>query len=238
MKRAVLLLSSGLDSAANLVLSTPSDSDQQFHVELALTIDYGQRSSKAELEHARALCKHYGVEHVVLDFSHFPKFIGNHSALLGGQDVPNLSASVLDDEATTTKSAKAVWVPNRNGVFLSLAAALAESRGLDAVAVGFNAEEAVTFPDNTADYMQAMTHSFAYSTANRVEVVSATHSMTKKQIVQSLSEKDFPFELVWSCYHNEATHCGRCESCQRLRRALETGLPEEQSREALAKVFK
>lgn len=217
MKQAVLLLSSGLDSAANLALQSG------FQVRVALTIDYGQRGAVREIEHAAKLARHFGIEHVVFDLKAFSQLTGAQSALLGGQDVPVPES--LDDLSITTQTAKAVWVPNRNGVMLSLAAALAESRGLDAVAVGFNAEEAVTFPDNTSEYMAAMSASFAYSTSNKVTVVSATAPMTKAQIVMELSKNEFPWDLLWSCYEAQNQHCGRCESCQRLRRAI-SGTPQ------------
>lgn len=222
MKRAVLLLSSGLDSAANLALQGPAAG---FEVALALTVDYGQRSARREVERAVALARHFDVEHVVLELRQFADLIGSGSALLGGQDVPVPRS--LDDPSVTEKTAKAVWVPNRNGVLISMGAALAESRGLDAVAVGFNAEEAVTFPDNTPEYMEAMTRSLGFSTANGVTVVSATSRMTKPEIVRRLATEKFPFDLLWSCYHSGERHCGGCESCQRLRRATERELPVE-----------
>jgi 7-cyano-7-deazaguanine synthase len=229
MNSAVLLLSSGLDSAANLALSN------QFQVKLALTINYGQRGAAREREHASRLARHFGVEHLVYDLSGFSNLVSSKSALLGGSDVPVPQS--LDEMAVITKTAEAVWVPNRNGVMISLAAALAEARGFDRVVVGFNAEEAVTFPDNTVDYMSAMSRSLEYSTANKVQVVSETARMNKTEIVRALAAKNFPFELLWSCYHAGETHCGKCESCQRLRRALTGGLAGDLRDRVLTKVF-
>lgn len=225
MIKAVLLLSGGLDSAANLVLGTgrPADrGDDYFEVEMALTVDYGQRGAKLEIEKAAALARHFGVDHQAFDLRSFAKLVSGRSALLGQTDVPVPGS--LDDLGVARKSAAAVWVPNRNGVLISLAAALAESRGYGAVAVGFNAEEAVTFPDNTTEYMTAMTGSLSFSTANHVKIVSATATLTKREIVARLAERQFPFGLLWSCYHARNRHCGRCESCQRLHRAIDQGI--------------
>jgi 7-cyano-7-deazaguanine synthase len=228
MKGAVLLLSSGLDSAANLVSG-------DFKVQVALTVDYGQRGAARELEHAARLAQRFGVEHVAFDLRGFGTLVGAKSALLqGGGALP--SPESLDDPAVTRKSAAAVWVPNRNGVLLGLAAALAESRSLDAVAVGFNAEEAVTFPDNTREYIGAMSRALAFSTSNHVEVVSATAALTKREIVAKLGP-DFPYELLWSCYEAGEDHCGFCESCKRLRRALNEGLAEPGRGRALKALF-
>lgn len=214
--RAVLLLSGGLDSAANLALAREGG----FEVAHALTFDYGQRAAAKEREHAAVLAERFSITHSVIDLRSFPLWLGKAGgALLGGADVPHLKENLLDDSATTRESAKAVWVPNRNGVFISIAAAVAEARGLNAVAVGFNAEEAVTFPDNTVEYMNAMTESLRFSTANHVKVVSATAKLNKKQIVEKLNRQGFPLNLIWSCYHGGAEPCGQCESCQRFERA-------------------
>ncbi len=232
MRSAVLLLSSGLDSAANLLLAS------DFQVRLALTIDYGQKGAARELEHAVLLAKHFGVEHQMFDLRGFLALTGGRSALMGGQQMPvPESQESLDDLEASTRSATAVWVPNRNGVILSIAAAWAESRGLDAVAVGFNAEEAVTFPDNTQEYMNTMSASFAFSTANKVKVVSATAQLTKREIVARLANRHFPFEVLWSCYQGEVRHCGRCESCQRLRRAMDLSLTGVEQQHAVAALF-
>ncbi|MBI3555103.1 MAG: 7-cyano-7-deazaguanine synthase [Deltaproteobacteria bacterium] len=232
MRNAVLLLSSGLDSAANLALAA------DFQVKLALTIDYGQKGAVREFEHAASLARHFGVEHQTFELRGFLSLTGGRSALMGGQQIPAPESLLeLDDLKAATRTAAAVWVPNRNGVMLSIAAALAESRDFDAVAVGFNAEEAVTFPDNTQAYMDSMSASFAYSTANKVKVVSATASLTKSEIVARLANRDFPFASLWSCYRGEARHCGRCESCQRLRRAFDTSLTGSEHGRAVAALF-
>lgn len=229
MRQAVLLLSSGLDSAANLALA------QDFRVRIALTVDYGQLGAGRELEHAARLARHFGVEHVRFDLRPFVELTGGMSALMGGQDVPVPES--LDDLSVANRTAAAVWVPNRNGVMISIAAALAESRGFDAVAVGFNAEEAVTFPDNTRDYMTAMSASLRYSTANHVEVVSVTAELTKSEIVARLASREFAFELLWSCYHAGEKHCGQCESCQRLNRAVQASLSGDEKDRAMRALF-
>lgn len=219
MRKALLLLSSGLDSAANLYLAKSA----QFDVELAVTLDYGQRSAPKEIESSKKLAKHFGVSHMVLDLRRFPEWLGSSgSALLDEGSVPIPDS--LDDISVISKTAKAVWVPNRNGVFISIAAAIAEARDISVVLVGFNAEEAVTFADNTQAFVDAMNVALSFSTSNQVRVESATVDFTKREVVQHLiAGKDrFPFEFLWSCYLAGENHCGECESCQRLKRALIT----------------
>jgi 7-cyano-7-deazaguanine synthase len=234
MNGAVLLLSSGLDSAANLALAR--EAEPPFEIKIALTVNYGQRGAPREIERAARLARHFGVEHQSFDLSAFARLTkGAAGALLGERAVPEPTS--LDDLSETTGTAKAVWVPNRNGVLISLAAALAESRGLQAVAVGFNVEEAVTFPDNTTAYMDAMTGALDYSTANGVKIVSATANLDKREIVTRLANTEFPFDHLWSCYHAGERHCGRCESCQRLERAVRAGLKGQARENALGALF-
>jgi 7-cyano-7-deazaguanine synthase len=215
-RKSVILLSGGLDSSANLALAHAQDEPV-----LALTADYGQRAFEREREAARALCEHYGVEHEVMDLRWLGA-MGGSSLTSTAQDVPQIATDLLDDAATTAATAKAVWVPNRNGVLINVAAAYAERRGAERVIVGFNVEEAATFPDNSEDYLQAATAALKFSTNGRVEVFCYTTALNKREIVAKLKQlkHPFPFERVWSCYHGGTTMCGKCESCRRLARAL------------------
>ena len=88
------------------------------------------------------------------------------------------------------------------------------------VIAGFNAEEAVTFPDNSPAFISAANKALSYSTLSRVQVLSPTSDLNKTEIVRLGMEIDAPLDLVWSCYEGGEVMCGVCESCMRLRRAL------------------
>jgi 7-cyano-7-deazaguanine synthase len=213
---SVILLSGGLDSTANLAFACEHDEPV-----LALTIRYGQRAAEREVIAARALCEYYRVEHQVMDLSWLGA-LGGSSLTQSSLSVPELKTSELDDLSVIQDTAKSVWVPNRNGVFINVAAAWAERRGAKRVVVGFNREEATTFPDNSIDFLNRSTRALELSTANHVEVFCYTAAWDKREIVRELEKlsKPFPFEKVWSCYMGDETACGKCESCQRLSRAL------------------
>lgn len=216
-KSVVILLSGGLDSSANLALAV-----ERAQVALAVTVDYGQRAAKAEVRAARRLCEHYGVPHRVLRQEWLGE-LGGSSLTDQGSAVPAIASVDLDTIAVTAGTARAVWVPNRNGVLIHAAAAIAERMGADAVVVGFNREEATTFPDNSRAYLEAVTLALSYSTANQVKVISYTVDMDKKEIVRTLDvglSRPFPWDLIWSCYQGGDYPCGECESCRRLQRAL------------------
>jgi 7-cyano-7-deazaguanine synthase len=216
--RSVVLLSGGLDSSANLALC--ADRDEPV---LALTVDYGQRAFEPELRAARSLCEHYGVRHERLDLRWLGR-LGGSSLTSHEQDVPEIATNLLDDARATQATAKAVWVPNRNGVLINVAAAYAERLGAARVVVGFNAEEAATFPDNSAEFLRRASDALAYSSGDgAVSVYCYTTDWDKKRIVSELrgmTARPFPFERLWSCYHGGAKPCGSCESCRRLARAL------------------
>jgi 7-cyano-7-deazaguanine synthase len=221
-RKSVLLLSGGLDSAANLAFCHEQDQPV-----LALTAAYGQKAALKEIEAARQLSQYYQVKHQVIDLA----WLGgiSHSSLTQDrQEIPQLRANQLDDAVLTRKTAASVWVPNRNGLLIHFAAAFAESLGAESVIVGFNREEAATFPDNSLDYLNRVTSALALSTANQVRVESYTVHWDKKQIVHQLQNlsKRFPMEFVWSCYEGREVHCGSCESCQRFIRATGRGSPE------------
>lgn len=212
--RSVVLLSGGLDSTVAL-----AQARREGQVLLALTFDYGQRAAEAEIRASGRICAHYGLAHQVIKLPFLQEI--THCALVNRESaVPELSAGQLDNADVTAQTARAVWVPNRNGLFINIAAAYAESLGAGCVVTGFNREEAQTFPDNSLDFVRAISQSLAFSTLNRVQVVSYTLMLDKKEIVALGRRLGAPLELVWSCYHGGVEMCGRCESCQRLQRAL------------------
>lgn len=216
IKRGIALLSSGLDSSVASMLAHTYDCD----LVMALTYDYGQRAAAREIRQARRVAEHLGVPHRVLELPWFREFQGGGDLLKGQNVLPHPTLKDLSLPEFTTASAKAVWVPNRNGVFLEIAAGIAEDMGAQVVVVGFNKEEAATFPDNTVEYLIALSYALSYSTSNRVQVLSPTARMDKTEIVEQAIQNDFPLDLVWSCYEDQERMCGKCESCMRLKRAL------------------
>lgn len=209
--KSVVLLSGGLDSVVNLHMAHKSGK-----VQLALTFDYGQRAASQEIKAARLYCEKLGIKHQVIDISWLGKI--TRTALVDlSKSLPNLKN--LDDKSEGDRSAVAVWVPNRNGVMLNIAASFAESLDCDVVVPGFNLEEATTFPDNSEDYMLALDKSFSLSTLKKVKVQCFTVKLNKVEIVKLARSEKIDLSGVWSCYQGGPKPCGVCESCQRFKRA-------------------
>jgi 7-cyano-7-deazaguanine synthase len=186
-----------------------------------LNVDYGQRAAVAEWRATQAFANHYHLSAQQIQLPWLGSLKG--SALTDPRmKMPVFERYELDEQTKTKQSAKVVWVPNRNGVLLHVAATFAEAHGVSKVWVGFNREEAATFPDNSADYLKAINLALEYSTQNKVKVESFTLHWDKSEIVRNLRAlPDFPWNLIWSCYLDGQKPCGVCESCQRLKRALE-----------------
>ena len=212
--KSIVLLSGGLDSTVSLHIA-----QEKMEVVLALTFDYGQKSVAREIKAAIAISQHYGVPHKVVELP-WLKAITNTALVAGDKVVPCLEYKELDS-AKAIETAEAVWVPNRNGVFINIAAAFAESINAEMIITGFNAEEAVTFPDNSMPFVESIKKSLSYSTLNKVKVNSYVQGVNKAGIIKLAREKGVPIQLCWSCYLGGAEPCGECESCLRLKRAME-----------------
>ena len=219
-KKAVSLLSAGLDSTMALALAVHQDT---LDVVLALTVDYGQRAAGQEICHARAIAAHYEVPHRVVELPWFADLLPDAFKATDGKAEPHWGAA--DQQSDTFFEAQPVWVPNRNGVLLNVAAAYAEASGAEVVLFGGNAEEAQRFPDNTEAFQQAINHSLSYSTQTHVTVHCPVQQMTKADMIAMAKglealEKPVPLASVWSCYGDGPKPCGHCPSCVRLKNAL------------------
>lgn len=212
---AVALLSGGLDSATSLAVSL-----ENYDVKLCLFFDYCQRSVEKERYYSKKLSEYYNIAFKEININWLAEITA--TALVNRDaKVPEYNLNKLDAEYGVLKeSAMAVWVPNRNGVMINIAAAFAESYNCQYVIFGANSEEASTFPDNSIDYVNKASEALSYSTKNGVKVLSPLADKTKREIVDMAMRRDLPFDLIWSCYYSKEKHCGTCESCNRLRRAL------------------
>jgi 7-cyano-7-deazaguanine synthase len=215
METAILLLSGGLDSTVASYLAR-----KEARPILALTVDYGQKAAGRELAAAYLIARTLEIPHRTV-YLPFLREAARGALVDPNREVPKPDDRDLDDrDGWAAASARAVWVPNRNGAFLAMAATHAESLGAQYVVTGFNREEAATFPDNSADFLEATNRALEFSTSNRVRVMSPTLSFDKVGIVREAVREGIPIELCWSCYLGEKEPCRTCESCRRFERAV------------------
>ncbi|MHB9037462.1 MAG: 7-cyano-7-deazaguanine synthase QueC [Armatimonadota bacterium] len=211
MKKAVVLISGGLDSATTAAIAKSEGYDVY-----ALSFDYGQRHSR-ELDSARSVAHSLGVrDHLVTSFD-MRKFGG--SALTADIDVP---VDRKTDEMS--EGIPVTYVPARNTIFLAFALSYAETIGAEDIFIGVNQIDYSGYPDCRAEFIEAFERTANLATKAGVEGTSRFHirtpliHMTKADTIRRGLELGVDYSLTWSCYMGGELSCGRCDSC-RLRLA-------------------
>lgn len=201
-KRAVVLLSGGLDSSTVLGIATRRDG----YTCAALSFRYGQRHT-VELDRAAQIARHFGAEHRIIDIN------------LG-----SFGGSALTDETITVPTDGAddgvippTYVPGRNTVFIAIGLSLAEAIGAERIYLGINAVDYSGYPDCRPEYLEAYQHLANLATKAGLEghgaaLVAPLLHMTKVDIVNAALELGVPVDVTWSCYQGGTEPCGVCDS--------------------------
>lgn len=210
--KAISVLSGGLDST---VATAYYSNKYEIH---AITFNYGQRSAEMEIKSAEAVCEKLGIEHSVIDLPWLKKL--GKSALTSDEDVPELKIDELDSKEICDETARKVWVPGRNVVFTAIATSFAEALNAEKIIVGWDLEEAATFPDNSKEFLDAFNNVLEIGTLEGVKIEAPVINMSKTEIVKLGMDIDAPMDLSYSCYMGGEEPCGTCESCMRRIRAF------------------
>ncbi len=210
---AVVLLSGGLDSA-----TAAAWAQREGYSLAALTLDYGQRH-RVELDAARQVAASLGItDHIVLPID---------LTAFGGSALTDSNIAVPKGRSTTAMAdgIPVTYVPARNTVFLSLALAMAETRGAEAIVVGVNAIDYSGYPDCRPEYLDAFRTLARLATKAGVsgrplELLAPLVSLTKAEIIRLGLDLGIDYGLTTSCYDPDPAGrpCGECDSC-RLRAA-------------------
>ena len=208
MKNALVLTSGGVDSTTALALAIEKYGSD--HV-IALSISYGQKHTK-ELEAAKAVAAHYGVEQRFLDLALI--FKDSNCSLLEGstEEIPETSYAEQIAE-THGETPVSTYVPFRNGLFLSAAASIALSNDCEVIYYGTHADDAAGFayPDCSPVFNKAMNDAIYEGSGHQLHIEAPFVNKTKADIV-ALGLK-LPYALTWSCYEGGEKPCGKCGTC-------------------------
>lgn len=222
-KRAVVLLSGGLDSSTTLALAR-----REGFACYALTFLYGQRH-QCEIQAARHVAQSLGaLEHRVIEID---------LGALGGSALTDSTLAVPKDrhELGAGTEIPTTYVPARNTVFLSYALAWAEVLGVFDLFIGVNSTDYSGYPDCRAEFIAAYEAMANLATAAAVEgkgryrVHTPIIEMSKAEIIRTGTDLGFDYALTHSCYDPdpEGRSCGRCDSCRlRLKGFAEAGLQD------------
>jgi len=200
---AVVILSGGLDSSTAAYWAH----SQGYGVH-CLTFKYGQRAQR-EVEAARQIAGSLGVPHKVVDLSSL-------------EEVYRGATSLVDQTLEVSKEfTPNLIVPFRNGVFLSVAVAYADSIGANTVIYGAHGDDEPFYPDCREEFYRAFQEAARLGTGRELEVFSPWRGLGKADIVARALELGVPLEKTWSCYLEGPIHCGVCESCVNRRKAFQ-----------------
>ena len=210
MKKAVVLLSGGLDSATTAAIAIA----EGYEV-IALSFRYGQRHEKeltAAVQVAKALNiqQHHTIE---VNLSQW-----------GGSSLTDTSLQIPQD-GVQPDQIPSTYVPGRNTVFIAIALSLAEAQGASAIYLGINAVDYSGYPDCRPEYLSAYQQlaNLASKTAiegNTIQLVAPLVKDSKVDIVKRALSLGVPIETTWSCYQGGEVPCGVCDSCRIRDRAL------------------
>lgn len=210
VKKAVVLLSGGIDSTVCLTKAVVRYGAENV---TALTMFYGQRHEK-ELQSAKAVAEFFGVRQIEKDLSSVFEFSNSPLLAQSSESVPegSYAESVTREEDGMSKT----YVPYRNGLFLSIATAIAYSIGADEVWYGAHADDAAgnAYPDCSVEFREAQDAAIWEGTGRKINMVAPLITKYKKDIVRMGLELDAPFQLTWSCYNGHDKACGKCGTCR------------------------
>jgi len=220
---AVVLLSGGLDSATTLAIARQMGFEKRF----AMTFGYGQRH-KAELAASKRVAKSLGVvEHRIINID---------LAQFGGSALTDPTIDVPKDrgQISTIVDIPITYVPARNLIFLSYAAAWAEVLGVFDIFIGVNVTDYSGYPDCRGEFIEAFEKTANLATAatqgkDKFKIHTPIIDMTKAQIIKKGITLGVDYSLTHSCYDPDADGkpCGKCDSCRlRLKGFAEAGLTD------------
>jgi 7-cyano-7-deazaguanine synthase len=201
-KKAICVMSGGMDST----LSAYMKKNEGYEI-IGVHFNYNQRTKKKELECFHKICEDLEVKKkYVLDLDFFKQ----------------LGASALTDESIEVPvngvedGIPITYVPFRNGIFLSMAAAIAEKEGASIISIGVVEEDSSGYPDCRFNYIKSMQESINLGTKDETNITidMPLVKLKKSQIVQKALELNVPLILTWSCYKDNDEACGVCDSCR------------------------
>ena len=201
-KKAICILSGGMDSTLASYIAKSDNYDI-----ITLHFNYGQRTQNKELKAFHDISASLNaIKTIEYDLA-FLKKIGGSALTDSNIDVPTHG---LEDGVPPT------YVPYRNGIFISIAASLAEKENARALYIGVVQEDSSGYPDCTEEFIKSINTTINQGSKPETKITIKTPliHLSKAQIVEKSLKTNVPLKLTWSCYSNENEACGVCDSCR------------------------
>jgi len=227
-EKAVVLLSGGMDSCVCAAIAIHSHGASNVAL---LHAGYGQRTQRRERQAFDAIADFYAIkDRLVVQLDHF-RAIGGSALTDQNIKVPENQHSQNSAEIPVT------YVPFRNAHFLSVAVSWAEVLGARSIYIGAVDEDSSGYPDCRPEYYRVFQELIRVGTRpqTHIEIVTPVITLKKSAIIRKGLELGAPLHLTWSCYQDDVSACGVCDSCVlRLRAFAEAGLTDPISYRPLA----
>ena len=201
-RKAICILSGGMDST----LASYIAKNDGYEI-IAVHFNYGQRTQDRELKAFRDICNDLEIlEKYEIDIPFFTQ-IGASALTDKTIDIPTGGVEA---------GVPITYVPFRNGIFLSITAAIAEKEGATAMYIGVVQEDSSGYPDCTDEFISDMKKAINQGTKEdtHIDILTPLVHLSKAQIVQEAMKLNVPLEHTWSCYKEEDEACGVCDSCR------------------------
>lgn len=215
-KIAVCVCSGGIDSTIAATIALHEGYELHF-----FHASYGQRAEAREKEVVEQIARYLGAKELKLVEIPFLRELGGSA--LTDIEITVPVAEEVDLDSDKEQETPSTWVPSRNLILLAHASAYAEVIGAEAIFVGFNAEEARSYPDNDAEFVKRYNTVLEKAVASYSIVPSVKAplvNLLKPEIIKKGMEVEAPLHLMYSCYLGGEKHCGICESCLHRRRGF------------------
>ena len=202
MIRSIILVSGGMDSCVTAAIANQDGFELCF-----LHLNYGQRTEKRELIAFQDIADFYDVKNrLVIKMSHLTQ--------IGGSCLTDHNISVPDANLDS-QEIPISYVPFRNANILSAATSWAEVLGANSIYIGAVEEDSSGYPDCRRSFYDAFEKSIDEGTKpnTHIKIVTPLINLSKKQIIIKGNALNAPIHLSWSCYEQQNTPCGKCDSC-------------------------
>jgi len=204
MKDSILIVSGGMDSITLLY-------DMRERIALGVSFNYGSNHNGREIPFAKLHCERLGIPHIVIELDFMARYF--KSSLFEG-------AEAIPEGSYADSNMKSTVVPFRNGIMLSIAAGLAESKGLKYVMIANHSGDHTIYPDCRPNFIHAMSEATRFGTYPGVEIVAPYTNISKSDIARRGKTLGIDYAETWSCYKGGVLHCGKCGTCVERKEAL------------------